>query len=216
MVWYGMVLITPGLLAYQRKKRQESEEKIILFLLEDIEPCGVRRIWRMTHLYKNNIRPILDKLVDENKIIRFDHILIQEFYEDKQKYLHERNVRRTVYIPNLKNKYVFNLLRNRLPKLLIAQNRKWCKKGAKLFLDLYNEYYKEFTIEHALVLERGTRKHIDVKNGPDEIEIMHAWSWGIALCFALRLTKQLHEKIPNLTQLEKILNVNLKIKKEKN
>lgn len=197
--------IPAALVQYQQRRRRQSEDKVILHLIRSAELCGPRQIWLKTRIYKNNVRPILDKLVEEKKIIRVDDIRHEEYYTDLRKNLHKRIVTRTIYLPNLKNHYVFDLLKEKLPHFFYGPNRKWVRKGTRLFLSWYEKKYKEISIEKAFAIERGNFVGYDELKGVDELEIIYVDSVGKGLLAILNMLKLLPKKAPSIKYLDKKL-----------
>ncbi len=101
--------ISDGLARYQRKKRRQSEDNVLMVLLMGFELSGMREVWRRTRIYKNNVRPILDKLVHEGRVFSVTDSIIQTF-DDKNDYSHSREVHATVYLPNMRDPYMIRLL----------------------------------------------------------------------------------------------------------
>jgi len=202
-LWYGMgLIISKGLQKYQESKRKESEDKVILALLKNSELIGHRRIWQETKIYKNNVKPILTKLSNEGKIIKFEKIKISKYYPDKNGYVSERITERTIYLPNLKNRYVFNLVKKELPKLFYATKRKWIRKGVRDFLKICEEKYQNLTIEEAYARDKGVlaSSHRLSDYGSELIYGTHV---GSALLVILDILKLLPEKGYTIKELDK-------------
>lgn len=121
LLWYGMGLnSTNGLKRYQSEKRQQSEDKVMECLFSAREWPTWKYVWKETRIYRNNVKPILENMIREDKAIKLDKVKIDEFCHTKKWDL-QRNVIRTIYLPNLKNPLVVSMMKKSfsdLPKTL--------------------------------------------------------------------------------------------------
>ncbi|MGI0010671.1 MAG: hypothetical protein ACREAE_04645 [Nitrosopumilaceae archaeon] len=152
VVWYGMT-ISEGLRRYQQEKRQHTEDKILVSLLTNGDWSGWRDIWKSTRIYRNNIKPILEKLLKEERIIKLNSVRTFKWYDDKYGYSHKKHMYKTIYLPNVTNPYVYNIIKRDSLYFLDFINYPPRMKATKSYLKLLEEKYGRITVD-AFVLER--------------------------------------------------------------
>ena len=216
--------ISEGLKQYQNKKRKDSEEKILSFLLTSNSLSGWNDIWKETKIYKNNIRPILDDLISKKKIIQFKQVKQYNLYQTKKQkeqvssysdseidyvwedFVTKRSIIKDVYIPNLRNKEVFDYAKqNHLELFNLLYQGGYRKEGSE-FLKTYRKKYSKWSFEEAFVRTRGSRE--EFYDDENFLEFIHNTKIGTSLIFLLNLTKNLPSRTPTRKFLEKHFDLN--------
>lgn len=109
-VQYGMGYpLSQGTREYQKRKRQETEDRLLEHLLTSKTICGWTEIANGTTIYRNNIAPILKKLLAEDKIIKIGPY--KTFGKSKQQKFN-RIFRKPYYLPNIMHDHVKTLIKN--------------------------------------------------------------------------------------------------------
>jgi len=210
--------LSEGTIQYQKAQKKLTEEKIIDFLLKSSSSLpSSRQIWKKTKIYKNNVKPILDKLLSEGKVLKFKKIETVETYQTKKQerewqrildenldanfsdFIIKRVVTKDVFIPNFRNKEVFDYAKKNHMHLFFAFYDVNDKKAGKKFLKTLNNRYSDLPIEEAFVRIRGSR--IDCYD--TDLAIIHSFSIGTSLIFLLHITKNLPSRIPSKKTIEK-------------
>ena len=107
-LWYGMgYLLSLGTKAYQKRKREETEDRLLNYLLTSKTLCGWTEIAKGTTIYRNNIAPILNKLRTEGKIIKIGPH--KKYGKNKNRDL-DKIIRKSVYLPNIMNEHIKKLI----------------------------------------------------------------------------------------------------------
>jgi len=224
VVWDGCGMIyklSEGTIQYQKAKRKETEEKILNCILNSTSLPASRNIWEKTKIYKNNIKRILEKLVKEGKIIKFKNVKTSGLYQTKKQreeelryiesetewnwedFIVRRVVTKDIYIPNIRNKEMFNFAKQNHLELFVPLYNDVYRKEGRQFLKTYRKKYSNLSIEEAFVRIRGAKNEF-FKD--DYLEVIHEIPIGMSLILLLYLTKNLQRRIPSKISCNKKLN----------
>lgn len=176
--------ISEGLREYQNKKRLESEEKILKFLLRNPEWSGWRDIWKRTRIYRNNIKPILKKLLEEKKIIKIDSVNTEIWYDDTNGHTHKKRLWKTIYLPNIANDHVMDIVKRELPEFLNAIKQKRRKEAADLYFKHLQSKYGNISIKTFVLDREDFYMHHHIGEMGEWLEdTFYARSVGLSLLF---------------------------------
>lgn len=192
---------------YQSKRRKETEDKIIIHLLKDVELGSSRKIWSQTRVSKNSLLSILTKLVKQNKIIKFENIKITQIIHYKDGSIARRIVTRTIYLPNICHPYVFNLIKKNLRHFFYTTGRKWTRKGAKLYIKNKGLSKKKLSLVlNSFARDRGHDVSYHPLKSSGELEIIYAHKIGQSLLCLCNELKLLPERPPTVKELDSRLS----------
>jgi len=218
--------LSKGTIQYQKTQRELTERKILNCILKSNSLPASRNIWTETKINKNNIKCILDKLIKEGKIIKFKNVKTSQIFQTKQQrkeqlryqnsdtyydwedFIVRRMVSKDIYVPNMRNKEMFDFVKQTHLKIFTPlYNYEYRKEGIK-FHKAYRKKYSKWSIEEAFVRIKGSRQ--EFYGDDDFLKIIHDMLVGESLIFLLHLTKNLPEKIPSKKFLEKTLMIKYK------
>jgi len=173
--------LSSGLLEYQRKKRKETETKIIFSLLSSQHFLGWYDVWQHTRIWKNNINIILENMINQKKIVRLGPFNIRRIYfefPDGRLRLFQREISISVFLPIIKHPDVLQVIKND-HNFIMALRKKPVRDHLKQNSSYLKKQYGRKNIEQTFVEERISNPSWWIQS--DLKQINYAASLGVNL-----------------------------------
>lgn len=147
-----------GLQEYQRKKRLESECKVLTALLTSDFFMGWRDIWLRTRIWKNNVNVILDDLIKQKKIVRLGPYNVKQFYSrtffgNTSPPYSLRTILKSIFVPLITNPSVLEIIREH-PEFVKAIKEEPVRRDLRNKVSYLKRHYSNKNVERGFVEER--------------------------------------------------------------